>query len=191
MSFAETVRQNTRCQLVQYDETKHDQDCCLRPKETIPNAPRTCNRLCWRKCQRFVIVSPWYTQFHLAVSVNMITGIKHRRPRTTPGNCNWLQSYMALYPSLYRSPLRSSAIEPPPLHPLPGPRIPPAAVIAIVIVHLSRAKSIVSGCRFEFLHQKATSLTWFFCKNRQRLDNEDRTLFLLRFFEEIFPEVLG
>lgn len=66
------------CQLVQYDETKHDQDCCLRPKETIPNAPRTCNRLCWRKCQRFVIVSPWCAQFHLAVSVNMITGIKHR-----------------------------------------------------------------------------------------------------------------
>jgi len=43
-------------------KTKHDQDCCLRPKETIPNAPRTCNRLCWRKCQRFVIVSPWRTQ---------------------------------------------------------------------------------------------------------------------------------
>lgn len=153
------VRQNTRCQLVQYDETKHDQDCCLRPKETIPNAPRTCNRLCWRKCQRFVIVSPWYTQFHLAVSVNMITGIKHRRPPRYPRELQLTAELHGVISQLYRSPLRSSAIEPPPLHPPPGPRIPPAAVIAIVIVHLSRAKSIVSGCRFKFLRQKAISLT--------------------------------
>lgn len=81
---------NTRCQLVRYDETKHDQDCCLRPKETIPNAPRTCNRLCWRKCQRFVIVSPWCTQFHLARCVCQHDNRHQTPPTPAPplGSCN-------------------------------------------------------------------------------------------------------
>lgn len=96
------------------------------PKETIPNAPRTCNRLCWRKCQRFVIVSPWCTQFHLAVSVNMITGIKHRRPRH-PRELQLTAELHGVISQLYRSHPR--------LHPLPG-YLP----LVIVIVHLSRAK---------------------------------------------------
>ena len=50
-------------------------------KERISNVSRTYSRLCWRKRQRFVIVSPWCTLVHLAVSVNMITGIKHPQPR--------------------------------------------------------------------------------------------------------------
>lgn len=155
--MAGTVRQNTRCQLVQYDETKHDQDCCLRPKETIPNAPRTCNRLCWRKCQRFVIVSPWYAQFHLAVSVNMITGIKHRQPRATPRELQLTAELHGVISQLYRSPLRSSAIEPSSLAPAARSQDTSRGR------HCHRHRSSVAckehpGCRFEFLRQKAISL---------------------------------
>lgn len=80
--------------------------------------------MCWRKCQRFVIVSPWCTQFHLAVSVNMITGIKHRQPRH-PRELQLTAELHGVISQLYRSPLRSSAIVPTPvLHPPPDPRIP-------------------------------------------------------------------
>lgn len=80
--------------------------------------------MCWRKCQRFVIVSPWCTQFHLAVSVNMITGIKHRRPRH-PRELQLTAELHGVISQLYRSPLRSSAIEPTPSFApsAPDPRI--------------------------------------------------------------------
>lgn len=60
---------------------KYEEDRSVRVKERISNVSRTYSRLCWRKRQRFVIVSPWCTLVHLAVSVNMITGIKHPQPR--------------------------------------------------------------------------------------------------------------
>lgn len=63
------------------DGGKHEEDRSVRVKERISNVSRTYSRLCWRKRQRFVIVSPWRTLVHLAVSVNMITGIKHPQPR--------------------------------------------------------------------------------------------------------------
>lgn len=141
---------NTRCvNLSDMTKTKHDQDCSLRPKGTIPNAPRACNRLCWRKCQRFVIVSPWCTQFHLAVSVNMITGIKHRQlpPPLPPGaatDCRAARRYIPVISqssSLFRDRAPDIPVLPL-LHPPPSRSQDTSLAAVIVIVHLSRARCI-------------------------------------------------
>lgn len=113
-------------------------------KERISNVSRTYSRLCWRKRQRFVIVSPWCTLVHLAVSVNMITGIKHPQPRH-PRELQLTAERHALYPSYSMPSPPRAAAHPPPLLPPLQPLSPRCCrsrarhcILVIVIVSVQR-----------------------------------------------------
>lgn len=101
---------------------------------------------------------------------------RHQTPPTPhyPRELQLTAELHGVISQLYRSPLCSSAIESPPLHPPPGPRIPPAAVIAIVIVHLSRAKSIGFRMSIQIFASKGdfSNVIFFFFLNRQPLDDK-------------------